>query len=157
VDEEIDTRCTNLPTTTWTVIPPKHAEGEWTIKRSQPPAIQTPPETTNDHATSAGLSRYFKSDCIHFKHALHRQNNVNTGTASLATAGDHNLIWLVENATALTTASVPAALVINCGATHHVCNDRTIFNSIKTLRQPIVIELEDDNNVSLSHHGLVNI
>jgi hypothetical protein len=25
------------------------------------------------------------------------------------------------------------------------------------LHQPIVIELEDDNNVTVSHHGLVNI
>ena len=28
---------------------------------------------------------------------------------------------------------------------------------IKKLRQPIVIELEDDSNVTVSHHGLVNI
>jgi len=28
---------------------------------------------------------------------------------------------------------------------------------IKKLRQPIVIELGDDNKVTVSHHGLVNI
>ena len=38
-----------------------------------------------------------------------------------------------------------------------MCNDRTRFNSIKKLRQPIVIELGDDNIVTVSHHGLVNI
>jgi hypothetical protein len=38
-----------------------------------------------------------------------------------------------------------------------MCNDRTRFNSIKKLRQPIVIELGDDNRVTVSHHGLVNV
>jgi len=38
-----------------------------------------------------------------------------------------------------------------------MCNDRTRFNSIKKLRQPIVIELGDDNKLTVSHHGLVNI
>jgi hypothetical protein len=38
-----------------------------------------------------------------------------------------------------------------------MCNDRTRFNSIKKLRQPIVIELGDDNKVTVSHHGLVNV
>jgi hypothetical protein len=38
-----------------------------------------------------------------------------------------------------------------------MCNDRTRFNSIKKLRQPIVSELGDDNKVTVSHHGLVNV
>jgi len=38
-----------------------------------------------------------------------------------------------------------------------MCTDRTTFNSIKQLRQPIVIELGDDNKVTVSHHGLVNV
>jgi len=38
-----------------------------------------------------------------------------------------------------------------------MCNDRTRFNSIKKLSQPIVIELGDDNKVTVSHHGLVNV
>ena len=38
-----------------------------------------------------------------------------------------------------------------------MCNDRTRFNSIKKRNQPIVIELGDDNNVIVSHHGLVNV
>jgi hypothetical protein len=36
-------------------------------------------------------------------------------------------------------------------------NDRTRFNSIKKLHQPIVIELGDDNKVTVSYHGQVNI
>jgi hypothetical protein len=38
-----------------------------------------------------------------------------------------------------------------------MCNDHIIFNSIKKLCQPIVIELGDDNRVTVSHHGLVNV
>ena len=59
--------------------------------------------------------------------------------------------------TPLTTVSAPAALVIDSGASHHMCNDHTRFNSMKKLRQPIAIELGDDNKVTVSHHGLVNI
>jgi len=36
-------------------------------------------------------------------------------------------------------------------------NDHTTFNSIKKLLQPIVIELGDDNKVTVSHHGLLNV
>jgi hypothetical protein len=38
-----------------------------------------------------------------------------------------------------------------------MCNDHTRFNSTKKLRQPIIIELGDDNQVTVSHHGLVNV
>jgi len=38
-----------------------------------------------------------------------------------------------------------------------MCNDRTRFSSIKKLRQPIVIELRDDNKVTVSHDGHVNV
>jgi len=108
---------------------------------------------------NCGLSGHFKSNCIHFKRARDQRNKVNKGTASasLATARDRDLIWLAENATTLTTASASAAWVIDSGASHHMCNDRTRFNSIKELRQPIVIELGDDNKVTVSHHGLVNV
>jgi hypothetical protein len=37
-----------------------------------------------------------------------------------------------------------------------MCNDHTRFNSIKKLHQPIVIELRDDNKVTVSHHELDN-
>jgi hypothetical protein len=38
-----------------------------------------------------------------------------------------------------------------------MCNDLTRFNTIKKLRQPIVIELGDDNKVTVIHHTLVNV
>jgi len=48
----------------------------------------------NDERTCyhCGLSGHFKSDCIQFKRARDQRNKVNKGTASLATAGDHDLI-----------------------------------------------------------------
>jgi len=113
----------------------------------------------NDEHTCyhCGISGHFKSNCIHFKHAWHQRNEVNKGTTSLATAGDRDLIWLADNATTLTAASASAASVIDSVASHHMCNDRTRFNSIKKLRQPMIIELGDDNKVAVSHHGLVNV
>jgi hypothetical protein len=58
VDEEMDTRSTNAYTAKWTIIPPKHAERESTLKTTQPlvvqtPAVQTCPGTTNVLATTA--------------------------------------------------------------------------------------------------------
>jgi hypothetical protein len=48
----------------------------------------------NDERTCyhCGISGHFKSDCIHFKCARNQRNKVNKGTASLATAGDRDLI-----------------------------------------------------------------
>jgi len=119
----------------------------------------SPNTSMNDEHTCyhRGLSGHFKSDCIHFKRARDQRNEVIKGTASLATAGDRDLILLADNVTALTAARTPAAWVIDSGASHHMCNDRTRFNSIKKLRQPIVIELGDDNKVTVSHHGLLNV
>jgi hypothetical protein len=48
VDEETDARSTNAHTAKWTIIPPKHAEKENTLK-----AIQIPPGTTSGYATTA--------------------------------------------------------------------------------------------------------
>jgi hypothetical protein len=91
------------------------------------------------------LPGHFKTDCIHFKCARDQRNKVNKGTASakLATAGDRDVISLAGNATALPAASAPAGWVIDSGASHHMCNDRTRLNSINKLRQPIFIELGD--------------
>jgi len=50
----------------------------------------------NDERTCyhCGLTGHFKTDCIHFKRARDQRNKVNKGTASasLATAGDRDLI-----------------------------------------------------------------
>jgi hypothetical protein len=48
VDEETDARSTNAHTAKWTIIPPKHAENESTLK-----AIQIPPGMMSRHATTA--------------------------------------------------------------------------------------------------------
>jgi hypothetical protein len=48
VEEETDARSTNAHTGKWTIIPPKHAEKESTLK-----GIQIPPGTTSGHATTA--------------------------------------------------------------------------------------------------------
>jgi hypothetical protein len=73
VDEETDARSTNAHTAKWTIIPPKHAERESTLKTTHTPAVQTlavqtpavqtpavqtpadqtPPRTTNVLATTA--------------------------------------------------------------------------------------------------------
>ena len=47
VDPETDARSTNAHTAQWTIIPPKHAEKESTLK-----AIQIPPGTMSRHATT---------------------------------------------------------------------------------------------------------
>jgi hypothetical protein len=44
---ETDARSTNAHTAQWTIIPPKHAEKEHTLK-----AIQIPPGKTSGHATT---------------------------------------------------------------------------------------------------------
>ena len=36
-----------------------------------------------------------------------------------------------------------------------MCNNRSSFKSFKKLRPPMLIELSDDNTVSVTHHGLV--
>jgi hypothetical protein len=43
VDKEMDTRCTNSHTATWTIMPLKHADRESKLKTTHIPAIQTPP------------------------------------------------------------------------------------------------------------------
>jgi len=115
----------------------------------------------NDERTCfyCGPTGRFEADCVHINRARDQRNKVDKGTASpsLATIADRDLIGLAANATALTAASAPAAWVIDSGASHHMCNDRTRFNWIKKPCQPLVIELGDDNNVTISHHGLVDV
>jgi len=51
VDKETDARSTNAHTAKWTIIPPKHVERENALKTTT--AIQTPPGTINERATTA--------------------------------------------------------------------------------------------------------
>jgi hypothetical protein len=103
------------------------------------------------------LQGHCKMDCIHFKYDWDQRNTVNKGTAStsLATAADRDLICLAGNSTALTAGSTPASWVNDSGSSHPMRNSLTRFTSIQKLRQPIVIELGDDNRVTVSHHGLI--
>jgi hypothetical protein len=47
--------------------------------------------------------------------------------------------------------------VIDFGASHHRCNDRSRFSMIKKLSLAIILELEDDNAVTATHYGFVNV
>jgi hypothetical protein len=106
-----------------------------------------------------GLTGHFEANCVQFNRARVHRNKVNkeTASASLGKAEDRDLIGLGENATSLTAASAPAAWVIDSRGSHHMCDDRNRSNSIKILRQPIVIEFGDNNNDIVNHHGLVTI
>jgi len=43
------------------------------------------------------------------------------------------------------------------GASHHMCNDRSSFSTFKKLSLPIIIEPGDDNSVTATHYGFVNV
>jgi hypothetical protein len=115
----------------------------------------------NDMRTcyNCGLTVHIKANQVHFKHARNQPNKVNNGTLSalLFTAGDVDLTRLAEMSTALTPASAPTTFVIDCGESRHICNDSTRFNPIKTLRQPLIIELGAYYKVAVCQHGLSNI
>jgi hypothetical protein len=53
VNDKPDASSTNVPTAKWTIILPNYVERESTLKMIHIPAIQTPPGTTNEHATTA--------------------------------------------------------------------------------------------------------
>jgi len=86
----------------------------------------------NDEQTCqhCGHPGHFMANCIYFKHAWDQDNIVHNGTASIATAGDLDLIWLADNAASLTAASVPAAGVIDSAASHYMSNGCTWLNLI---------------------------
>jgi len=81
-----------------------------------------------------------------------------TATAALTTTGDCDPIWLTASAlaTAAATASAPK-WVIDSGASHHMCNDRTSFSMYKKLSPPLGIELGDNNSVTATHYGFVEV
>ena len=76
----------------------KHAENDTNTASTNTGGTTTGGTNTsrNDERTCyhCGLSGHFKSDCIHFKRARDQRNKVNKGTASasLATAGDRDLM-----------------------------------------------------------------
>jgi len=101
-----------------------------------------------------GIPGHIRPDCIHYKRAKETRNTVRKGTASIDTAGDRDPLWLSGNA--LTTSSAHTTWVIDPMASHHVCNNCSLFKSFNKLRRTMLIELGDDNTVSVTHHGLVD-
>jgi len=71
----------------------KHSENDTNTGRTNTGSTNT---SRNDERTCyhCGLSGHYKADCIRFKRARDQRKNVNNGTASasLATAGDCDLI-----------------------------------------------------------------
>ena len=47
--------------------------------------------------------------------------------------------------------------VVDSGASHNMCNDRSCFVSFKRLPSPIIIKLGDETTVTATFHGLINI
>jgi len=75
-----------------------------------------------------------------------------TATAALATTGDCNVFWL----TACALAATPK-WVIDSGASHHMCKDRSSYSMFKKLSLPIVIEVRDNNWVTITNNSFVNV
>jgi len=101
-----------------------------------------------------GLPGHIKGDCVSYKHIQVRWTaKIATATAALTRTGDFDPFWLT--ACALAAAAVKWA--IDSGASHHMCNDRNSLSTFKILSLPIVIQLGDDNSVTATHYGFVNI
>jgi hypothetical protein len=79
--------------------------------------------------------------------------------ASLATAGDCDLLWPADDTkvTALTLVTAPQTWVIDSEASHYLCNDRTSFRTFKKLPTPMIIELADNKTVMATQHGVVKV
>jgi len=102
-----------------------------------------------------GLPGYVKVDWVSYKRIMEWWKVKEApATAALATTGDCNPFWLSACARAATTAP---KRVIDSGASHHMCNDRSSFSMFKKLSLPIVIELRDDNSLTAKHYGFVKI
>jgi len=82
-----------------------------------------------------------------------------TATAALVTTGDWDPFWLTACAlaAATATAAAPPKWVIDSGVSHCMCNDRSSFWTFKMLSLPTVIELGDNNSVTATHYGFINI
>jgi len=99
-----------------------------------------------------GLPGHVKVDCISYTRIKESwEVKKATVTGALATTGDCDPFWLT--ACALTAAT--PKWVIDSGASHHTCNDRSSFSMFKKLSLPIVIELGDNNSVTATHYGFV--
>jgi len=103
-----------------------------------------------------GLPGHVKVDCVSYKR-IQKWWKVNKATATAAhtTTRDCDPFWLTGCASAATAAA--SKWVIDSRASHHKCNNRSSFSTFKKLSLPIVIELGDNNSVTVTHYGFVDI
>jgi hypothetical protein len=99
-----------------------------------------------------------KVDCVSYK-CIKEWWKVKKATASaaLAMTADCDPFGLTACALAATTAAAAPKWVIDSGASHHMCNDRSSFSTFKQLSLPIVIEVGDNNSVTTVHYGFVDV
>ena len=73
--------------------------------------------------------------------------------------GDRDLFGLPNPTHAALTSSTATSptWVVDSGASHNMCNNRSLFISYKRLPSPITIKLGDDTTVTATYHGLVHI
>jgi len=105
-----------------------------------------------------GLPGHVKVDCVSYKRIKEWwKMKKATAAAALAMTGDSDPFWLTACALAAAAAAAAMKWVIDSGASHHMCNDRSSFSMFKKLSLLIVIELRDNNSVAATHYGFVNI
>ena len=80
---------------------------------------------------------------------------VKKATAALTTTRECISLWLSAYALAA-TSDIPKC-VIDSGASHHTCNERRSLSTFKMLSLPIIIKLRDNNWITATHFGFVDI
>jgi hypothetical protein len=106
----------------------------------------------------SGLPGYVKVDCISYQRIKEwwRVKKATT-IAALATTGDCDSLLLSACAIAATAAAATPRWVIDSGASHTMCNDRSSHSALKTLALPIVIELGKNNLITATYYGFVDV
>jgi len=110
----------------------------------------------NDERISfqCGLPGYIKVDCVSYKRIKKWwKGKAPTATVALATTGDCDPFWL----SACTLAAAALKWVIDSGVSHHICNDCSSFSTFKKLSLAIVIKPGDNNSVTATHYGFINV
>jgi len=102
------------------------------------------------------LPSHVEVDCVSYKCVTEWWNVKKApATAALATTGDCDPFWIT---TCVNTASAVAPKwVIDSGVSHLMCNDHSRFSTFKMLSLPIVIDLGDNNFVTVTHYGFVDV
>jgi hypothetical protein len=120
-----------------------------------------------------GEPGHTRAECHSRQRGLEARNKVNKrstkdsmGEANPAlaqhgvSAGDRDLFLLpnTTHSTALTSLTASSPMwVVDSGASHNMCNNRSFFISYKRLPSPITIKLGYDTTVTATYHGLAHI